>query len=188
MRQIMTITAAVTAAFIGLTTPLMAELKQAGVSTEPLPQTSQGDPVLQFKSGDPEMMAAVAEASAGLGRFFQAVLNDSGVSGKSAYVKVLFPVGLDGEAEMIWVGPFIRYTDGGFGGLLMNNPNYMGSLKAGDQVNFDQSMITDWSVTGPDGRRYGNFTARVMLSRMSEAESAPVLAAFSENPLPKSWR
>jgi uncharacterized protein YegJ (DUF2314 family) len=188
MRQITTITAAVSAAFIGLTSPLMAEISQASVDTDPLPQTSQGDPVLQFKSGDPEMVAAVAEANAGLDRFFQAVLNEAGVSGKSAYVKVLFPVGLDGEAEMIWVGPFIRYADSGFGGLLMNNPNYMGTLKAGDQVNFDRAMITDWSVTGPDGRRYGNFTARVMLSRMSEAEAAPVLAAFTDNPLPKSWR
>ncbi|WP_114285723.1 DUF2314 domain-containing protein [Candidatus Halocynthiibacter alkanivorans] len=188
MRQITTITAAVTAAFIGLTSPLSAEVNPASFNPEPLQQTSQGDPVQRFQSNDPEMAAAVAEACARLDRFFGAVLNEAGVSGKSAYVKVLFPVGLDGESEMIWVGPFIRYDDGGFGGLLLNNPNYMGALKAGDQVYFDQAMITDWSVTGKDGRQYGNYTARVMLSRLPEAEAAPVLAAFTENPLPKSWR
>ena len=147
------------------------------------------DPIIQFSDDDPEMQAAMAEAVRTLPRFLVDALGPDGVSLEGIAVKVSLvsdrtvPGMTD---EIIWVAPFAR-LDGGFAGLLANEPQALGGLKAGDRVDFNQSQIVDWSFAGPDGKLYGNFTTRVMLPHLSPADRASLTEALSETAVPDFW-
>ena len=147
------------------------------------------DPIIQFAGDDPEMQAAMQEAVRSLPRFLSEALGADGVSRDGMAIKVELQA--DGSVagmteEIIWVAPFAR-IDGGFAGLLANEPQALGGLKAGDRVDFSQEQIVDWSFPGPDGKVYGNFTTRVMLPHLSDDERATLTEALSELAVPDFW-
>jgi uncharacterized protein YegJ (DUF2314 family) len=154
-----------------------------------VPAAQAQDPIVQFADDDPEMVAAMDEAVQSLPRFLTEALGPDGQSLDGTAIKVRLDA--DGSVpgmthEIIWVSPFAR-LDGGFAGLLANDPQALGGLVAGDRVDFAQDQIVDWSYSGPDGKLYGNFTTRVMVPHLSADEAAWLNDALSELAVPDFW-
>jgi uncharacterized protein YegJ (DUF2314 family) len=155
-----------------------------------LAQVAQAqDPIVEFAGDDPVMVAAMEEAQRSLPRFLTEALGPDGQSLDGTAIKVRLEA--DGSVpemthEIIWVGPFAR-VDGAYAGLLANEPQALGGLKAGDRVDFTQDQIVDWSFSGPDGKLYGNYTTRVMLPHLSADEAAWLNDALSELAVPDFW-
>jgi uncharacterized protein YegJ (DUF2314 family) len=155
-----------------------------------LPAAAQGtaDPIVRFEAGDPEMAAAIAAARKTLPAFLAATLDAEGYGPDDGYLKVAFPVQHpEMETENIWVGPFRRFPDGVFVGLLANDPHAMPGLRNGDRVEFDQAMIVDWNLAAGGGKVWGDYTTRVVVGRLPEDQAAPLRARFSDPPVPSDW-
>lgn len=153
-----------------------------------LPVRAQ-DPTIDYESDDAVMNAAIAEAQATLPLFLANALDAEGNGTGETLVKVAFPTvdGGDRDVEHIWVTPFARRADGSFTGLLANEPVALGDLVAGDQVEFDQSMISDWHMTAPSGRYWGSYTSRVMYDQGAFGDT-PFDQIFEADPVPADWR
>ncbi|MEL7106472.1 MAG: DUF2314 domain-containing protein [Pseudomonadota bacterium] len=150
-----------------------------------------GDPVVEFAPGDQVMGAAQAAAQSHLPKFLEAALSDTGQSKPDTLVKVAFPVddpnGSDMGVEVIWVGPFARTVDG-FSGLLANEPVAMPGYHAGSSVTFDEDMIRDWILPGPDGRAWGHYTTRVIAAQSQDENfQAMISQILMPDPAPKEW-
>lgn len=154
-----------------------------------LPQivAAGGDDVQLFTDQDAQMNAAIADAQAGLALLLDNALDADGDGGPGTGLKVGLAT-IDDGVEHIWVGPFRHFGNDEFAGVLGNEPNRLEDLRAGDQVDFDISQISDWSFFGPDQKLYGNDTTRVMLLQMDESSAAELQAILAENPLPADWR
>lgn len=156
-----------------------------------LPQVAaaEGDDVQLFTDTDAKMNAAIADAQSGLTSFLDNALDADGNGLPGTGLKVGLPkVTGDGGLEHIWVGPLRYFGNGTFAGILGNEPNWLGDLRAGDQVDFDISQISDWSFFGPDGKLYGNYTTRVMLPQMDKSTAADLQSILSANPVPADWQ
>lgn len=146
------------------------------------------DPVINFATDDQAMEAAIADARASLPLFLTHTLTAEGVSIDGALVKVEFPtVNSAAESEHIWVMPFARAPDGNFAGLLANDPVNLGALRQGDRVDFTESMISDWHLTGPSGRYWGSYTSRVMHASGAFGDT-PFDQVFETDPIPPDWQ
>jgi uncharacterized protein YegJ (DUF2314 family) len=158
------------------------------VVTLTLPVAAQDD-TINYGQGDAGMNAAIAEAQATLPLFLANVLDVDGNGSDMALVKVGFPTVNSSEmdVEHIWVAPFARQPDGSFIGLLANEPVALGDLVAGDQVSFDQSMISDWHLTAPSGRSWGSFTSRVMYDQGAFGDT-PFDEIFEAEAVPSDWK
>lgn len=146
----------------------------------------QGDPVTDFAVDDATMNAAQEDARESLPLFFGAVLDAQGYGAAGTGLKVAFPVE-GGGVEVIWVSPFLRQSETEFVGALANAPNALGDLAAGDVVQFDASMIRDWTYVSPDGLLWGNYTTRVMIPYLPETQAEGLIAALSADPVPADW-
>lgn len=153
-----------------------------------LPVAAQ-DPTINYEQDDAAMNAAIAEAQATLPLFLANALDAEGNGSDMALLKVGFPTveGSATEVEHIWVAPFARREDGSFTGLLANEPVALGNLTEGDQVDFDQSMISDWHVTAPSGRYWGSFTSRVMYDQGAFGDT-PFDEIFETEAVPADWK
>ena len=147
------------------------------------------DPVVEYGVGDATMEAAIAEARTTLPLFLANALNGEGVSVEGALVKVEFPTveGSAAESEHIWVMPFARTPEGGFAGLLANDPVNLGPLRQGDRVDFAENMISDWHLTAPSGLYWGSYTSRVMHGAGAFGDT-PFEQIFEAEPVPQDWR
>ena len=145
-----------------------------------------GDPVTEFANDDAAMTAAQQAAKDTLPLFLINATDSDGYGVASAAVKVAFDIG-NNQSEVIWVGPFAWDGVEGMMGLLANQPNFMGDLAAGDRVDFDITMVRDWSVSSPNGQIYGNYTTRVMLPLLDPETAAQLTSALTENPVPDDW-
>lgn len=145
------------------------------------------DGVILYEGNDLTMNQAQDEAQRSLPDFLAHKLDANGQAVEGALVKVAFPVTRDGVNghEVIWVGSFGKEA-GAFTGLLANQPVDMGG-NAGDQVAFTEDMIRDWTYQGTDGKLYGNYTTRVMLSDMESAQAAQISTMLSADPVPNRW-
>ncbi len=52
-------------------------------------------------------------------------------------------------------------------------------------VRIEPANVRDWSLTGPDGRLYGNFTTREALVLADGAHASAMARSLSRDPLPK---
>jgi hypothetical protein len=68
----------------------------------------------------------------------------------------------------MWIGD-IGFDGDSISGNLLNSPNWLSSVRQGDQVSVPFSHLTDWMMT-TDGRAYGGFTVNLMRSRMGRRE------------------
>ncbi len=96
-------------------------------------------------------------------------------------VKMIFsdegPPQPDGqEAEQMWVSE-IDFDGHIVAGTLLNEPNWVTSVKSGDRVARPLNETTDWMLTC-NNRVYGAFTVHVVRSRMNDRERAQHDAAW----------
>ncbi|MCF2904376.1 DUF2314 domain-containing protein [Octadecabacter sp. CECT 8868] len=148
--------------------------------------TQEGDPITNFATDDTAMSEAQEVARESLPLFLVNGTDSDGYGLEGSAVKVAFDLG-GNDAEVIWVAPFLWDGDQLMMGLLANQPNFLGNLNAGDRVDFDISMVRDWSLPAPNGQIYGNFTTRVMLPHLDAATAAELNAALTKNPVPTDW-
>ncbi|MEM9709001.1 MAG: DUF2314 domain-containing protein [Pseudomonadota bacterium] len=142
----------------------------------------EGDQVVVYEGTDLTMNEAQDEALRSLPDFLAHKLDAD-----SAMLKVAFPVSnAQGNGfEVIWVGAVQRDGES-FAGNLANAPVDI-DANLGDIVEFSQDMIRDWTYRGGDGKLYGNYTTRVMLSSLAKDQADQIAAALSASPLPTAW-
>ncbi|MEY2756558.1 MAG: hypothetical protein RIR33_336 [Pseudomonadota bacterium] len=70
-------------------------------------------------------------------------------------------------------------------GELSAQPLYLGDLKEGAIVEFQESQIVDWAFMGGD-RLFGHFTTRVMLPKMDGEQAGWLRPLLSETPAPEA--
>jgi uncharacterized protein YegJ (DUF2314 family) len=124
---------------------------------------------------DPEMSAAIARAQSEVGRFWTTFANPS--KGESAFsVKRKFAEG--NGWEYMWVA-VLKRENGRVTGRVDNRPEGLRDVKPGQIVTFDESEIADWLFMR-EGKMYGNFTLRPLLSRMPPERAAKVRSLLAE--------
>lgn len=136
--------------------------------------TSVESPVTYHDGDDPEIAEASRRARESFKYFWkEASLDFNRVipAVEIATVKVPFndgPKDPESTIEHMWLidldfdGEVIR-------GVLMNSPNKLKSVKAGDTVEVKVNEITDW-ICVSSGEVYGGYTVQVARKRMGEAE------------------
>ncbi|MEO0796404.1 MAG: DUF2314 domain-containing protein [Verrucomicrobiota bacterium] len=84
--------------------------------------------------------------------------------------KVAFETDPDEEPsyEHMWVND-LSFDGFTLSGTLMNDPNWVSRLSAGDSVSFKLGEISDW-MYAIRGRVYGAYTVNLMRSRMSKSD------------------
>jgi len=134
--------------------------------------------VFMFDNSDPEMRRAYEQARSTFRYFWRELAWERRriVPGLDlACVKAPFSDGPDQprtegapDHEQMWLNEID--FDGRFvSGILLNDPNWLTSVKAGDSARFTLDQITDWMyVIG--GEVYGAFTVNLIRSRMSAKE------------------
>ena len=147
--------------------------------------------IIDLAVDDPAIVAAEAQAQASLPKFLIEVVGPDGYALQTTALKVAFDTVNPEEAgmvsEAIWVSPW-GMSQGQFRGLLANEPLALGDLKAGDVVDFTQDQISDWSFVGDDGKLYGNYTTRVIVTQMPPDDAAPIIQMLSAEPVPANWQ
>jgi uncharacterized protein len=139
---------------------------------------SQPSKVFLFDDSDPEMQAAYEQARATFRYFWREVSWERRriIPGLDlACVKAPFSDGdrrarTQGqpEAEQMWVGE-VDFDGRVVSGVLLNAPNWLKTVKAGDSVRVPLGDISDWMyVIG--GKAYGAYTVNLMRSRMGKKE------------------
>ena len=164
-------------------TPAPRTLTAVVVATAVLAGTAwAGDESLTQWTGakDSKMQAASERAQATLPIFWRVFDKKSGDKGSYYMVKAPFRTAHGGE-EHLWMVVLGRRGDQ-VRGLIANQPDDVPGLHEGDHVVVPTSKISDWSYD-KNGREYGAFTMRVMVTRMSKAEVATYAADLSDNPL-----
>lgn len=155
---------------------LAAALLAALAGPVAVPAQAQ-DPTYDYRTGDPEMGAAIDAARASLPRFRTDFRERRG---ESFVVKVAIPIkGADGR-EHIWMSLDAIEGDS-FVGRLANEPQRLAPLVKGSPYRAASSMISDWGYRR-DGRMYGNYTTRVMLKRIPAEQAEGLRKVLSPQP------
>lgn len=137
---------------------------------------------------DEAMQQAAQDARSYLPKLTSTLFDADGTGNPSLDLKVAFPIEKGAmENEVIWVTGAMR-TDTGYTAKLSNQPEHMPGLALGDEVSFTEEMIRDWGIRSADGTLYGHFTTRVLLSKMPEEASKPIMEMMQDNPVPPAWR
>jgi uncharacterized protein YegJ (DUF2314 family) len=138
----------------------------------------EDDKAVWFKKHDPIFDAPTAEARSTLPVFWRHLAKDRGV--EQALVKIGFPTA-HGGVEFLWVG-LTGFSDTSVRGKIVNEPEDVPNIHAGQPYEADISKITDWAYF-KGGRSYGQFTTRVMLKAASPEERKAQLEALAPTPL-----
>ena len=127
------------------------------------------DKVINFKTGDPEMAAAIDKARKSLDQFWKMYASPQpGVSGFSLKVAIREPN--NDNTEHFWLGKIRRLDDGKLSGIINNDPNYIRSVRRGQSYTFTSGMISDWMFYR-NGKIVGAETMRPMIKRMPKAQA-----------------
>jgi len=135
-------------------------------------------PVIDVRSGDPEMNAAITQARATLRKFW-ASYQAPKESETGHSLKVRFPYGTN-SGEHIWMAEVKKISDTAYSGRFANAPVHLRGKRAGDQVEFTEADISDWMFLR-NGKIVGGETIRPMLKLMTKAD-ADALRARMESP------
>ena len=137
---------------------------------------SQPSKVFMFDNSDPEMQRAYEQARATFRYFWREVAWESRriVKGLDlASVKAPFSDGGgdtrkegEPEVEQMWLGE-VDFDGQFMSGVLLNSPNWIKSVKAGDPARMPLDEITDW-MYALGGEVYGAYTVNLMRSRMDK--------------------
>jgi uncharacterized protein YegJ (DUF2314 family) len=126
------------------------------------------DQIVNVAPGDPQMNAAIARAKAGLPVFFGHVSAPG--PGETSFL-VKYDVIPESGVEFVWA-EIISHRGGQTVARLVNEPVDK-RFKFGQQVTLNDDQVIDWSYRKA-GVTVGSHTTRVLLSRMPEAEAAPI--------------
>lgn len=139
---------------------------------------SQPSQVFMFDSGDPEMQQANEQARANFRYFWRELAWERRriVPGLGlACVKAPFSDGEQAasargkaEVEEMWIDE-IDFDGEIISGVLLNSPNWLKTVKAGDSVQIPLTQISDW-MYAIQGNVYGAYTVNLIRSRMGEKE------------------
>ena len=72
------------------------------------------------------------------------------------------------QVEQMWVDR-IDFDGVSICGVLLNNPNWLTSIKQGDKVSFPLSQLDDW-LCMLDGEVYGGYTIQAIRAKMNDDE------------------
>jgi len=154
--------------------------RTAGV-TAPTPA---GDGIVFFDENDAAMAAAIAEARRTYPQFLTALDIAPPLRQADYMVKVALATP-DGGEEHIWVDN-LRVDGDRMFGTLANEPGNLPGMRRGSPIEIDHALVSDWSIDGSEGM-YGNYTTRVMLPHMNEADAAALRESLTRTPLPLDW-
>lgn len=139
------------------------------VITAPLALSNavNNDDVILIQESDPEMNQAIAEAKSTLDTFLNKYMKN--IPNVPSYTLKVMLTDKNG-VEHFWVKPFRPSKNGGFEGILANEPQITTSFKLGQLVSFSKDMITDWGYQ-ENGKQYGSYTVCVLLKHMPKEEA-----------------
>ena len=140
-------------------------------------QSGDEPPLMEFSNEDARMNAAVAEAKRTLPMFWRRFQNGDG---RDFSLKAFFDAP-NGGREHLWFSD-IRREGGRITGVLSNQPAWVTGMNRGDRISFTEDQISDWSYE-KNGRLWGGFTLRVMLTKLEPNEAAELRAYLSPTPL-----
>lgn len=139
---------------------------------------SQPSQVFLFDNTDPEMQRAYEQARTTFRYFWREIAWEKRRIVPAldlAYIKASFsdseqaaPVPGKAEVEQMWINE-IDFDGEIVSGVLLNAPNWLKTVKAGDSVQMPLDHISDW-MYAIGGDVYGAYTVNLMRSRMSERE------------------
>ncbi len=136
---------------------------------------SEENQIFLIEGDSPEMLEAYQSAQQTFKYFWQEVFWENRrivPAHDITAVKVAFadtsPEGNDPSAEFMWVNE-IDFDGHTVTGTLMNSPNWIKSIKEGDEVNIPLTEICDW-IFSIYGKAYGGFTVNLMRSQMAIEE------------------
>ncbi len=150
---------------------------------------SRSSPVFMFDDSDPEMQRAYENARSTFRYFWREVAWERRrivPALDMACVKAPFSDGKRGtptkgapEVEHMWLSEID--FDGQFvSGVLLNNPNWLQSIKEGDSARIPLDQISDW-MYAISGEVFGAYTVNLLRSRMGQRERQEHDAAWGLN-------
>ena len=156
---------------------IMAAVAVLGAATVGV-RADDRSPVVDVRTGDPEMNAAIAQGRATLPKFW--VSYEAPKPSETGHsVKVRFPYGSN-NGEHIWIAEVKKIADGRYSGRFANAPRHLPGKRAGDVVEFAEADISDWMFLR-NSKIVGGETIRPMLKLMTKAD-ADSLRARMETP------
>ena len=135
-------------------------------------------PVIDVRTTDPEMNAAIGLARSTLPAFWASYEAPKG-SETGHSLKVRFAYGSN-SGEHIWMADVKKIASNRYSGQFANAPVHLRGKRAGDVAEFTQADISDWMFLR-NGKIVGGETIRPMLKRMTKAD-ADALRARMESP------
>jgi len=134
-------------------------------------------PIVDVRTGDPEMNAAIERGRATLPTFWASYASPK-PSETGHALKVRFSTRKGGEH--IWVGEVKKQPDGTLTGVFANEPRDLPGKRAGDKVKFAEADISDWMFMR-NGKIVGGETIKPTLKSLPKAD-ADALRARLEQP------
>jgi uncharacterized protein YegJ (DUF2314 family) len=156
---------------------VMAAVALLGAATVSV-RAEDRSPVIDVRTGDPEMNAAIAQARTTLPKFW-ASYEAPKPSETGHSLKVRFPYG-NNNGEHIWMAEVAKIGGDRYSGRFANAPVHLHGKRAGDQVEFKEADISDWMYLR-NGKIVGGETIKPMLKLMTKAD-ADALRARMETP------
>ncbi len=154
---------------------------QSGHGAHGATVSASGETTISVTPVDPAMQAAYADANASLPTFWALFARDKVVA-ETGMLKVAFAAKDDVNIEHMWVRDLERKANGEIWGTLDNAPARDVGYVKGERVRVDAGKIRDWQYAR-NGRIYGSFTTRALLSRLPKDAAADYRSVLSETPL-----
>jgi uncharacterized protein YegJ (DUF2314 family) len=146
--------------------PLTVFVVLAFASQLGITQQRDENEIVFVRERDPEMVAAIRQARAGLDEFLKlAEKPPTDVSG----LKLKVMVSDQNGTEHFWVSPFQSVGDK-FEGTLANEPRVVRSVRNGQLIAFTRGEISDWGYVR-NGRQVGSFTVCVLLRKVPKEQA-----------------
>jgi uncharacterized protein YegJ (DUF2314 family) len=150
---------------------------------------SEQSPVFIFDNGDPEVQRAYQDARASFRYFWREVawerrrivpaLDLAAVKAPFFNDQQSARPEDEPEAEQMWLSE-IDFDGQHVSGVLLNNPNWLKTVKAGDSARIPLEQITDWLYV-VSGEAFGGYTVNLLRSRMNRRERQEHDAAWGLN-------
>lgn len=121
------------------------------------------DQILFADEQDKDMNAAINKARSTLDSFFSIAENPPEGAGG---FKLKVMVSDENGVEHMWFSPF-KKIDGGYAGILVNEPGVIKSMQYGKVYAFRRNQITDWGYV-LNGKQKGSYTVCVLFKTMDK--------------------
>ncbi|MCJ8312202.1 MAG: DUF2314 domain-containing protein [Saccharospirillaceae bacterium] len=121
------------------------------------------DQIINISEQDNVMNSAIKTARSTLNDFFKVVENPH--KGASDF-KLKVMVSDENGVEHLWFSPF-KKIEGGYAGVLVNEPNTISSMSYGEVYGFRESQITDWGYVN-NGKQVGSYTVCALFQTMDK--------------------